>query len=41
MSIKMEISFSKSAKLSGGLAILLKTVEADSAAGAEQSTRQA
>ncbi|MGR9503356.1 leucyl aminopeptidase [Rhizobium leguminosarum] len=35
MSIKMEISFSKSAKLSGGLAILLKTVEADSAAGAE------
>ncbi|TCA53614.1 hypothetical protein E0H71_15350 [Rhizobium leguminosarum bv. viciae] len=35
MSVKMEISFSKSAKLSGGLAILLKTAEADSAAGAE------
>ncbi|MGO8654762.1 M17 family peptidase N-terminal domain-containing protein, partial [Rhizobium ruizarguesonis] len=35
MSVKMEISFSKSAKLNGGLAILLKTAEADSAAGAE------
>ena len=35
MSAKFEISFSKSAKLTGGLAILLKTTEADSAAGAE------
>ncbi|RFB96233.1 leucyl aminopeptidase [Rhizobium leguminosarum bv. trifolii] len=35
MSAKFEISFSKSAKLTGGLAILLKTGEADSAAGAE------
>ncbi|ACI54364.1 leucyl aminopeptidase [Rhizobium leguminosarum] len=35
MSAKFEISFSKSAKLTGGLAILLKTTDADSAAGAE------
>ncbi|AGS21300.1 leucyl/cytosol aminopeptidase [Rhizobium etli] len=35
MSAKFEISFSKSVKLNGGLAILLKTAEADSAAGAE------
>lgn len=33
MSAKFEISFSKSAKLNGGLAILLKTVDAESAAG--------
>jgi leucyl aminopeptidase len=35
MAEKFEISFSKSAKLSGGLAILLKASEADSAAGAD------
>ncbi|ANL46185.1 leucyl/cytosol aminopeptidase [Rhizobium phaseoli] len=35
MSAKFEISFSKSAKLNSGLAILLKTAEADAAAGAE------
>jgi leucyl aminopeptidase len=35
MSAKFEISFSKSAKLNGGLAILLKTVDAESAAGVE------
>lgn len=35
MSAKFEISFSKSAKLSSGLAILLKTSEADTAAGAD------
>ncbi|MDO3432279.1 leucyl aminopeptidase [Rhizobium sp. CBN3] len=35
MSAKFEISFSKSVKLNGGLAILLKTAEADSAAGAD------
>ncbi|MGO4138988.1 leucyl aminopeptidase [Rhizobium brockwellii] len=35
MSAKLEISFSKSAKPNGGLAILLKTAEADRAAGAE------
>ncbi|RUM26515.1 leucyl aminopeptidase [Rhizobium vallis] len=35
MSAKFEISFAKSAKLNGGLAILLKTADAESAAGVE------
>jgi leucyl aminopeptidase len=35
MSVKFDITFSKSAKISGGLAILLKTNDADLPAGAE------
>ncbi len=35
MSAKFDISFSKSAKISGGLTILLKASESDLAAGAE------
>jgi hypothetical protein len=37
MSLKFEIGFSKSARLSGGLAILLKTLDGKEAAGAAEA----
>ena len=41
MSMKFEIGFSKSARLSGGLAILLKTVDGKEAAGAAEADPEA
>lgn len=41
MSLKFEIGFSKSARLSGGLAILLKTLDGKEAAGAAEADPEA